>query len=129
MRPSVIAPLVPAVLGLCLVAGCCCGGDFAEEFQQGFEEGLAEGLEEASEASSAESDAIDTSTSWGTLKATRDTKVFETPSVHATVVARVKMREEVEYFGFDDSFEFYKVVTSDGTEGYLPIKDAEIKIG
>lgn len=121
-----ISLLLSTALSTCLLAGCCCGS-FGEEFQQGFQEGLQEGLQEASEAADSPT-TIDTSIVWGDIKAKRDTKVFETPSATAQVVARVAEREEMPYYGFDDTAVFYKVVTSSGVEGYLLVDHANIKI-
>lgn len=116
--------LLSASLLTALLTGCCCGS-FAEEFQEGFAEGLEEGLQEASETTTTE---LDAGASWGKIKAKRSTKVFETPSVTAPVIGRLAEREESEYYGFDPSGEFYKVIADGGVQGYVPVKDANVKL-
>jgi len=111
------------------LAGCCCGS-FGEEFQQGLEEGFQEGLQEASEAAAeGASDTTGDGTAWGVIEATRDTRVYATPSTTSEVVANMRAQDEFQYHGFDDSMEFYVVQTDLGAKGYVPIGDADVKIG
>jgi hypothetical protein len=64
--------------------------------------------------------------SWGEIKLTTEAKVYASNSTGASVLEDRISGDKLEYYGFDDSFEFYKVKTGGGTDGYVELMKAEI---
>jgi len=64
--------------------------------------------------------------SWGEIKLTAEAKVYASNSTGASVLENHASGDKLEYHGFDDSYEFYKVKTGGGTDGYVELMKAEI---
>ena len=69
------------------------------------------------------------STSWGHIRIQQDSaNVYESNNTEAAVAETKTKGDTLEYYGFDESMTFFKVKTSSGSEGYVPVDQAEIPI-
>ena len=65
--------------------------------------------------------------SWGKIKITNGSaSVYNANNTSATVLETKNQGDQLEYYGFDDTFEFYKVKTAGGEDGYVKLLEAEI---
>ena len=66
-------------------------------------------------------------TSWGKIKITNGSaSVYDANSTSAGVLETKNQGDQLDYYGFDDTFEFYKVKTGGGKDGYIKLLEAEI---
>ncbi len=101
--------IISLSLGLALALfGCCCGGGGSSDW------------DDWSTDTGLDSD------SWGKIKATQSTTIYASPSDTAASVGTLSQGDKVEYYGWDDSFNYYKVKTADGSDGYVKLLEAEI---
>jgi len=66
-------------------------------------------------------------TSWGKIKITTGSaNVYDANNSGATVLETKNQGDQIDYYGFDDTFEFYKVKATGGKDGYVKLLEAEI---
>jgi len=64
---------------------------------------------------------------WGEVKVTVSSAgVYSTNSSSSTVLETLSSGTRVDYYGFDDTYNFYRVKTVAGNEGYVKLLDGEI---
>jgi len=101
--------LVSLSLGLGLVLfGCCCGGGSSTDWDDW------------------STDTTSDSDSWGKIKATKSTTIYANPDETSSSLGTMNEGDKLEYYGWDDSFNYYKVKTADGSDGYVKLLEAEI---
>ena len=74
---------------------------------------------------------VDTTTGsewkWGEIKVTSSsTSVYTSNDSSSTVVTTLSKGDKIDYYGFDDTFNYYRVKTSGGDDGYVKLLEAEI---
>ncbi|MDP7113825.1 MAG: hypothetical protein QGH45_17785 [Myxococcota bacterium] len=64
---------------------------------------------------------------WGEVKVTSSsTQVYTNNDSGSTVLETLSRGDKIDYYGFDDSFNYYRVKTSGGSDGYVKLLEAEI---
>ena len=65
---------------------------------------------------------------WGAVKITvTSASVYTTASSSSTILESLGQGTRVDYYGFDDTYNFYRVKTASGNEGYVKLLDGEIE--
>ena len=125
VKKSKTGLIIGVVVGGCVLFFCCAGllGAGAVGFlkyqasQTAFDDWYDYGVDTTS---------LD-SWSWGKVKVNvASANIYESNSTSATVVETKSSGDSFDYYGFDDTLEFYKVKTASGADGYIKTTEVEL---